>query len=621
MPEAKRKVIEAVGNGLTVSAAMALVGRKPKSFANWRADDKDFAAKIDEVRAQRKRALEGGKDETVYQLDFATWRKRFLGMETYPHHQQWIDLLEGRELSDLHPSIVYEPGNPRRLLINTPPFHSKSTVVSQHYVAYRICMNPEIRVVIVSKTQKQAAKFLYSVKRILTERQFAELHAAYAPPGGFKPQRAEGSVWAKTMIYVSGRGDEAIDPAGKDPTVEAIGIGGQLQGARADLIIIDDCEDPGNVAQWESHLDWINEVVQSRLYSGKIVVVGTRVAAQDIFSALRDGDNYLSGKSPWTYLGQPCVLEFHDDPKDWVTLWPRSTTPFDSEDEHATPDEDGLYATWDGPALNRIREGIKPRSWALLYMQQPVGEDATFHPSCVMGSVDRRRKPGVMRPGEWGGRREGMGGLHVVGSIDPAGTGEAFILIYAIDRATRERWVLNAFMGNHTTPRWYADMIEGLTPEFNVTEWVIESNGYSNWLIHDDRIVNYCRDRGVRIMPHYTSRNKQDPDFGVASMAPLFGSLRRVHEGGREVFAGDNTIHLPDPEMSAGIKALCEQLIAWQPGKLGKNLRMDGPMALWFAEIRARESIVGRDGVQSFLRNPYLSRGAAKRRFVTPRMS
>jgi hypothetical protein len=36
-----------------------------------------------------------GKDETVYQLDFATWRKRFLGMETYAHQQQWIDLLEG----------------------------------------------------------------------------------------------------------------------------------------------------------------------------------------------------------------------------------------------------------------------------------------------------------------------------------------------------------------------------------------------------------------------------------------------------------------------------------------------------------------------------------------------
>lgn len=955
--DAKRKVIDAIGSGLSRADAMKLVGRTVKTFENWQSEDKDFAAKIAEVRSQRERALAGGKDESVYQLGFAEWRKRFLGMETYPHQQQWVDLLEGREPVIHHPSITYEPGNARRLLINTPPFHcatvdtpvftqegwktvgevteddflvgaeglfwpvydtwtpesevpifevefetgdviktdaghlwavtktmtgaqaeltteqlmddlrwpngvckwkvpvtpshegsdaplpidpyllgywlgdgdtaasrlsvsdedrpallaeldslgltysvgrdsrgggssvyvhkirrllplgekripaayfqaghkerlallqglmdtdgtinpkdgranfiqvkddltrdvyrliaglgfkvswkrekqnpvapngvasgptinrlyfkpngdpvfrlerklrhqkvttsrcktgfrtirdirpagmgnvrcisvassgnlyalgdgmilthnAKSTVLTQHYVAYRICMNPEIRVVIVSKTQKQAAKYLYSVKRILTERQFAELHAAYAPPGGFKPERNEGSVWARTMIYVAGRGDDAIDPAGKDPTVEAIGIGGQLQGARADLIIIDDCEDPGNVGQWENHLDWINEVVQSRLYSGKIVVVGTRVAPTDIFSALRDGSNFLSGKSPWTYLGQPCVLEFAEDPADWVTLWPRSTVPLDVEDEEKIePDENGLYPTWDGPALARIREGIKPRSWALLYMQQPIGDDATFNPACVNGSVDRRRKPGPLRVGEWGGRREGAQGVHTVLSIDPAGTGEAFMLAYAVDRTPNpatgdmDRWVLNAWMGNHTTPDWYADQIEAIVPEYGVNEIVVESNGYANWIIHYKRIVNYCRNRGIPIMPHYTSHNKQDPDFGVASMAPLFGTVRRHVEGGREVFNRDNAIHLPDPDKSAGVKALIEQLVSWQPGKLGKNLRMDGPMALWFAELRARAMVTNASGQQHYLPSRFMARGRSRSRWIEP---
>jgi hypothetical protein len=41
-----------------------------------------------------------------------------------------------------------------------------------------------------------------------------------------------------------------------------------------------------------------------------------------------------------------------------------------------------------------------------------------------------------MRAGEFGGRRDGMEGLHVIGSIDPAGTGEAFILVYAVDRVS-----------------------------------------------------------------------------------------------------------------------------------------------------------------------------------------
>jgi hypothetical protein len=72
-------------------------------------------------------------------------------------------------------------------------------------------------------------------------------------------------------------------------------------------------------------------------------------------------------------------------------------------------------------------------------------------------------------------------------------------------------------------------------------------------------------------------------------MSALFGTTERIHEGaGRLVHKGDNIIHLPDPTKSEGIKALVEQLIAWQPGKQGRQLRQDGPMALWFAELVAR---------------------------------
>jgi hypothetical protein len=72
-----------------------------------------------------------------------------------------------------------------------------------------------------------------------------------------------------------------------------------------------------------------------------------------------------------------------------------------------------------------------------------VAEDATFHPIAVMGSVNKRRKPGPLVPGAWGHPRAGMEGMHVIGSIDPAGTGMAFILIYAVNRITKERWVLD----------------------------------------------------------------------------------------------------------------------------------------------------------------------------------
>jgi hypothetical protein len=76
----------------------------------------------------------------------------------------------------------------------------------------------------------------------------------------------------------------------------------------------------------------------------------------------------------------------------------------------------------------------------------------------------------------------------------------------------------------------------------------------------------------VKLTPHYTGRNKQDPDFGVASLAPLFGSLSRMHDGsGRADHQGDNLIELPRIDGSYGLKTLVEELITWQPGKLGSS--------------------------------------------------
>ena len=129
--------------------------------------------------------------------------------------------------------------------------------------------------------------------------------------------------------------------------------------------------------------------------------------------------------------------------------------------------------------------------------------------------------------------------------------------------------------------------------------------------------MDYCRQRGIKISPHYTGRNKVDPDFGVASMESLFGSLSPETAGGKLKHNKDNIIHLPDPDSSQGVKALIDQLIIWVPGKSGSKLRQDGPMALWFAETRARLYVSGGDHpLPAFVSNKYLSRRAASRQFV-----
>ena len=614
----KARVVDLIAQGATVQAACDFVDRSMKTYENWRANDKEFAAAVDQARARLRRAEEAGQDPLVYGLSFAAWRKRFLHRDTYPHQQLWIDVLEGREPDIWHPSIQYIKRSPNRVLINCPPHHSKSTTITQEYVTYRLCLNPALRVVIISKTETFASTFLYSIKMMLTDPEYIELQKAYGPSGGYKPQRGEGR-WANSMIYLAERNLNAADKAAKDPSVVAVGIGSATYGRRADLIIVDDAIDDQNAHAYAKQFDWLTRTILSRNKTGIVLIVGTRVAPMDLYSHLLNDHLYVTGQSPWTVLKTPAVLEYAEDPKDWVTLWPYSTQPLD-ENQDVEPDENGLYPAWDGPSCASARADNRPMIWSLVWQQQETSDEMTFNAHCVRSCVQGRRKAGPLHAGAWGHPKYGAEGMQVIGSIDPAGTGEAFILVYALDRTTKERWVLNCWMGNDTLPSWYADKIEEITPLYGVQEWVIEAQGYSNWIYHDERIMRYCKTRGIKITSSYTGRNKIDPDFGVASMEPLFGSLSPEVSGGKLKHNGDNFIHLPDPDSSRGVQALIEQLVQWVPGKSGAKLRQDGPMALWFAEQRVRLYIQGGDKAPvTHAPNRYLSRRAAERQYVKTR--
>jgi hypothetical protein len=396
-------------------------------------------------------------------------------------------------------------------------------------------------------------------------------------------------------------------------------MGSQIYGTRSDLIILDDCIVGSNAGQYEQQITWLESEVENRTKDGKIIIVGTRLAPKDMYSELRNGDRYLSGRTPWTYLRQPAVLRFDEDPKKWVTLWPYTTQPLDTGQK---PDENGMYEAWPGPRMKRERDKKPPRIWSLVYQQENVAEDAIFHPTCVMGSTNRMRKPGPLRAGAVGHTRNGMEGQYIIASMDPAMTGDTFSLVMAVDRKDNKRRILNCWVQSSPTPRYIREQIKYVTEEFGVNEWVIETNAFQGFLVQDEELQRFCQNRGVKISPHYTSRNKQDPDFGVASMAPLFGTIKKydTNQRGGLDHSGDNLVELPDPDKSEGVKALIEQLTTWEPGKLGKELKMDGPMALWFAELRARVILgIGRQNRQNFIPTPYLSRGDRAKRAVIPR--
>jgi hypothetical protein len=572
--EDKSKVIAHVETGIEVRAAIAMVGRKPDVLKKWLTDPV-FAKNLEIARTAGSDLMkvtlgsENGKN-----IDFATFSKEFLGNEVFPHQQDWIDVLEGREPSWLHPSMSYEKGNKNRILINVPPEHAKSTVITVGYSTYRIAMDSNVRIIVVSKTLNKAREFVYSIKQRLSHPRYAKLQQVYGPSGGWKE---DSDTWKTDTVYL---GQEARDSSEKDPTLQALGIGGQIYGARADLIILDDVITTANAHEWEKQLDWLQKEVITRLgKNGKLLIVGTRIGAVDLYRELRNPEHWSGGASPFTRLAMPAALEVHDDPKKWITLWERSDRPWDG-DEDAVPDEDGYYQKWDGPALFSRRSEVTASTWALVYQQQDIDDDAIFNPTIVNACVNRMRKPGPLRMGAAGHPRDGQW-VTLIG-MDPAMAGKTALVVYAVDRQSGKRLVLDAYNMSDPTPGKIRAIIEDWINTYRPVELRIEINAHQKMYEVDEEFRQYLANKGVRFSSHFTGKNKWDTDFGVAAMQGLFGTMNGAKHN------RDNLIELPDPQYHEGIKALINQLITWKPGTRNPT---DVVMALWFCEIKAKEMI------------------------------
>ena len=248
--DAKKRLLALIEDGVTVEDACRAVGKSVKSYEYYRSSDPQFKEAIDLARVIKRRA--GKVSDEDSNISFEDFRQKYLMSQTFPHQRNIISLLEEGQPAWLHPNMIYEQGFKNYVLCNMPPEHAKSMTVSIDYVTYRIVTDPNVRIKLVSKTATMAKEFVYAVKQRLTSPQWAELQRRYAPVEGFK---ATAEKWTQDAIYIERDGGE------KDPTLQALGIGGQIYGARADLIILDDCVTLANASEYEKQIRWIQQEV------------------------------------------------------------------------------------------------------------------------------------------------------------------------------------------------------------------------------------------------------------------------------------------------------------------------------------------------------------------------
>ena len=606
--EARKELIDLVRQGRTIADGLKVIGRSRSWYDTQRREAEGFAAYIDNARFRTADLADEARSGLN---DFASFSEKYLGAKVWDHMLNVVDMLEGKEPRWVHPAMTYEKGSAglARLLVNVPPNHAKTMTITINYVTYRVVKNPNINVIVISKTQEQAKKFLYAIKQRLTHPRYADLQAAFGPTDGYK---ATADMWSANKVYL---GADVRESDAKDPTIEAIGMGGQVYGARADLIVLDDVVTLSNAGEWAKQQEWIRQEVASRLPpgGGQLLVVGTRVSAVDLYKELRNPQHYTDGIIPWSYLSMPAVLEYADDPKDWKTLWAKSEQPLTEDD---TPDENGNFDRWTGPRLTAVRNEAGPSKWSLVYQNLDIAENAIFDPMCVRGAVNGMRKSGALVAGAAGHPDNAQNFYRIIG-IDPAMSGDTAAVAYAVDRRTHKRYVMDVHVMSSPTPAAIRTLIREWTDAYKPHTVIVESNAFQLFLTQDEEIRNFLSTRGINYRPHYTGNNKQDPEFGVASLAPLFGTVtKRDGNNNNLKHAGDNMIELPDSSRNEHVKKLIEQLVVWQPGVQGKKLKMDAVMALWFCEIVARDVLLTASNVPNFMNNQFTPRKAIEDRYI-----
>lgn len=599
--EAKELVLKAISEGKTVEEAMKLVGRGEETYKAWRKNDPGFRTRVDAIRTVREQQ-KGIDREPLPPFD--EFCEKYLKKKLPPHLLRIWDVFEGREPRDLEPVFRYDPtdleyeainyeGAPAgRLIINCPPGHGKTTGFSILWCVYQIHRNPNIKIIMVCKDQGLAMDILTAIKFYLTDEIFFEMHAKFAPEGGW---RDPDNSWSSTKIRVQGK-----DDGSHSPTFQALGIGGRIYGSRSDIIILDDSITLANVNEYGKQTKWLNQEVASRLDGGgMLALLGTRVAPVDLYSEVRQMEDW-EGHKLFTYFSMPALVSEGDGGvENWVTLWPER---------------------FPARRLTQIRTADQAQ-WALVYQQQDVSENATFPHRAVEASINSQRFPGRIQSGVPGHRDAGMDGLYVVGGLDPATVGKSAIVVAAIDRTTGKRYLLDGINRANLHAQEMISEIQRLTDTYKINEWVIERNAAQRFITQIPQIEQWLRARGVRITPHNTNINKYDADFGIQAMAQLFLTCGEQPTDGRdskwEKTPDNALIELPTPRQNAWVSELINQLVVWEPSGMKQNQKTDLVMALWFTNI-AFSRIMDRSGKKrpQYMNNAFTTKGQKSRRKV-----
>jgi len=519
------------------------------------------------------------------------------------HPDIFIERYSGLRLKTFQRRILYATYLNERLVVLLPAGHGKSTLISKWYTIWRICQNPNIRIILVMKTDAEVSYYARSIRKEL-----AANHQLIRDFGPFVP-RGKDAVWSNDAIEVHKR--QIREP---QPTVEFASSKSieQVLGHRCDEYLCDDIVTPSTVStddQREKQKGVFNEGIDTGPQP-----LWDRDPETGLFLNKPDEiywpspEEYIPGLEPRYWKGALIGTVFH--PADLLhekARSPQDLIPGRIYKGNAPGWKMMYFDCWEHDADNNVTDNpLWPERWSreALHMKE-AGQgtidfnkryrniavsdaDLTFKRIWVKGEGDypgclnRRRSWGelpehAVYPAleQWGPNPPKW---YPVESFDPStgrknkGSTWSSYVVQAVNMnaKVKRRYLIDIFRAQ----LGFDDILTKLEEMYFL--WgcqlsVIEQNAAQRWLIDNERMKKLQLDRGMVVKGHETQAgNKIDPIMGVGSMQ---GMVR------------DGLLDIPYMTPSDKEKAapFIDQLQLYPEGVT------DWVMALWFGDLAFRE--------------------------------
>lgn len=487
--------------------------------------------------------------------DFALFRRRYLGRISTPWQTQ----------AALEMARRVETPEKEYVVVNAPPGSGKSTLFTCDIPLWLICRNRALRIMIGSRTEKQAKNYTARIRRNLERTQPVradpdEVARGIAVDavaclvhdyGRFKPLRSD--LWRIEEFVVAQHGDVAAED--KEPSFSAYGKDSGFLGGRYDVVIWDDLVDRKTTRTAEAREDlvrWWETEAETRVEPGGLFVLqGQRMSGDDLYRYALDKTVHLTDES-----GEDADPDETEKERQYAHIvfkahYPELCRPPDTHrrDAPAYPKGcllDPYRLTW--RLLETVRKN-KAERFAVLYQQEDADPTGVLvRPVWIEGGIDA--DTGHQHMGCWDlDRRAGVlpAGLasrntfNVV-TADPSPTRFWSVQNWLWDAETQFHYLIDHLRDkmdapefldwNHDRGAWTGLLEEWWQRSYQqgkpITHVIVERNAAQRFMLQYEHVRRWSAARSVSIVPHDTYSNRSDPDLGVPSLAPhyAFGRVR-----------------------------------------------------------------------------------------------